>query len=67
MAIFGWPYFFWGRLITRNWIAPAPLSVFSWIQKSGKKKYKRKRLPRQPLSITANAITRLLSALPRSW
>jgi hypothetical protein len=57
MAIFGWPYFFWRNLIRRS---PIGLGFLAWHVKeyeiSGKKKYKRKRLPKQPFSITASGL-----------
>jgi hypothetical protein len=60
--------FLLGRPINRNSLGPGSFEHYLKDEEtSEKKKTKRKRLPRQPFSITANAITRLLSVLLKSW
>jgi hypothetical protein len=57
MAILGWPYFFWGSLTRRSSIGLGFLARHvKEYEISGKKKYKRKRLPKQPFSITASGL-----------
>jgi hypothetical protein len=60
MAIFGWPYFFWASNMPTNTMSLTSQHEIDKGRQASRekknKKYKRKRLPWQPFSITASGL-----------